>query len=73
MRYPELGKTSSSSRRTGISVICLLPVVALLMLVPTRAAAKPLASSDCAKLLGLKLKDTVITEATVIPAKGEAP
>jgi Tannase and feruloyl esterase len=30
-------------------------------------------AADCSKLLGLKLKDTVITEATVIAAKGDVP
>lgn len=36
-------------------------------------AAKPVAAADCARLLSLKLKDTVVTEATVIPAKGDVP
>ena len=31
------------------------------------------AAADCSKLLGLKLKDTVITEAAIIPAKGDVP
>jgi hypothetical protein len=52
-----------------------LAVVALiaLTLAPAPATAKPMTPADCAKLLNLKLKDMVITEAAVIPAKGDVP
>lgn len=53
------------------SVVPIL--MAILVLAPTPTAAKPMTPADCAKLLSLKLKDTVITEAAVIPAKGDVP
>ena len=45
----------------------------LAFLAPLGAAAASTGAPDCSKLLGLKLKDTVITEAAVIPAKGDVP
>ena len=35
--------------------------------------AAPASAADCSNLLELKLKDTVITEATVVAAKGDVP
>ena len=54
-------------------VIWLLASLALLSMASVPAAAKSMARADCSKLLDLKLKDTVITEAAVIPAAGEVP
>jgi Tannase and feruloyl esterase len=48
-------------------------VLFLVFLGPLGAAAASTGAPDCSKLLGLKLKDTVITEAAVIPAKGDVP
>ena len=36
-------------------------------------AAAPAGAAECSNLLGLKLKDTVITEATVVAARGDVP
>jgi hypothetical protein len=54
-------------------VIWLLASLALLSVASVPAAAKSMDRADCSKLLDLKLKDTVITEAAVVPAAGEVP
>jgi hypothetical protein len=53
--------------------LTVLILMALPILGPTRALARPMTPSDCSRLLRLQLKDTVITEAAVIPAKGDVP
>ncbi len=55
-----------------IGALALVTLIALTM-APALAAAKPMTPADCAKLLNLKLKDTIITEAAVMPAKGDVP
>jgi hypothetical protein len=76
-------KRSSSSRGFEL-VLCnrkksiglMAPIVAaliLLALLPSPAAAKPMRPADCSRLLSLKLGNTIITDATIIPAKGEMP
>jgi hypothetical protein len=62
---------SANRVRTNLTALAL-PVLALLTLVPA-AVANPKAPTDCSKLLKLNLKDTLITEAAVIPAKGDTP
>jgi Tannase and feruloyl esterase len=54
----------------------MAPVAAaliLLALLSPAAAAKPMTPGDCSKLLNLKLKDTIITDASIIAAKGDMP
>ena len=63
---------SANRVRTKLTALAL-PALALLTLFSTTAAAKPMAITDCSKLLKLNLKDTLITEAAVIPAKGDTP
>ena len=50
-----------------------LAALATVLLMPLGLRAAPAGAAECSNLLGLKLKDTVITEATVIPAKGDMP
>jgi hypothetical protein len=47
--------------------------LATVLLLSLAFGADPAAAADCAKLLDLKLKDTVITEATIVPAQGDLP
>ena len=63
---------SANRVRTKLTALAL-PAFALLTFFSTTAAAKPMAITDCSKLLKLNLKDTLITEAAVIPAKGDTP
>jgi len=63
---------SANRVRTKLTALAL-PAFALLTFFSTTAAAKPMAITDCSKLLKLNLKDTLITEAAVIPAKGDMP
>jgi hypothetical protein len=51
----------------------LLVILAATLFVPFSLEAAPAGAADCTKLLGLNLKDTVITEATVIAAKNDVP
>src|SRR5712691_9840614 len=55
-----------------LAALALAALIALAA-APAPVAAKPMTPADCAKLLNLKLKDTVITEAAVIPSKGDVP
>jgi hypothetical protein len=75
--------TSRASRETAVgcspgsiglrkNTKWLLPAVTTVFLTVVAFGASAEAA-DCSKLLGLKLKDTVITEATVIAGKGEVP
>src|ERR1039458_9431136 len=58
-----------SCNRFAMSLAVFVAVLlASLVIGPATAAA-----ADCSKLLDLKLKDTVITEATIIPAEGNVP
>jgi len=52
-----------------VLLTCL--IAALFVLLGLGAA--PAGAADCSNLLELKLKDTVITEATVVAAKGDVP
>src|ERR1700733_9990749 len=68
------GAFMPSANRVRTKLVALaLPALALLTLFSTTAAAKPVAPTDCSKLLKLNLKDTLITDAAVIPAKGDTP
>src|SRR6202035_4200596 len=64
-----LPRSIGSCVRAGV----LLAGLAAVLFVPLGLEAAPAGAADCSKLLGLKLKDTVITEATVIAAKGDVP
>src|ERR1700688_3994246 len=84
----ELGRNVMMERRdplqqkadfsAGCTRLCkkagvLLAGLAAVLFVALGFGAAPAVAADCSKLLGLKLKDSVITEATVIAAKGDVP
>src|SRR4029077_10123585 len=58
-----------SCKKAGV----LLAGLAAALCVLLGLVAAPAGAADCSKLLGLNLKDTVITEATIIAAKGDMP
>ena len=58
-----------SGKKPGVLLARL--IAALFVLLGLAAASA--GAADCSNLLGLKLKDTVITEATVIAAKDDVP
>src|SRR5580700_7544551 len=58
-----------SGKKPGVLLARL--IAALFVLLGLAAASA--GAADCSNLLGLKLKDTVITEATVIAVKGDVP
>lgn len=58
-----------SCRKSG----ALLAMLAAALFLPLGLEAATAGAADCTKLLGLNLKDTVITEATVIAAKDDVP
>ena len=69
-------KSSQGSAPGGKGCLSLLSfgaVVLVGLVLGTNAEASSRPVSDCAKLIGLKLKDTAITEATVVPAAGDVP
>jgi hypothetical protein len=56
-----------------IKLSALLTMLATALFVPLGLQAAPRDPVDCSKLFGMNLRDTVITEATVIAAKGDVP
>src|ERR1700688_1690203 len=68
-RFSRLRGCIGSCRKPGVLLASLAAVLFLLL----GFGAAPAGATDCSKLLGLKLKDTVITEATVIAAKDDVP
>jgi len=50
-----------------------LAILVAALFVPLGLEAAPAGAADCTKLLGLNLKDTVITEAAVVAAKDDVP
>src|SRR5450759_2383244 len=80
-----LGATMS---RRILSAVCLVALVAFVpvVVVFARGGGTPgisgevyalddaaAAQADCAALVNLKLKDTIVTDATIVPAKGNMP
>ena len=57
----------------GLKLRTLLVAFAIILPVLVAIGPATAAAADCSTLLGLKLKDTVITEATVVSAKGDVP
>ena len=68
-----LASRFASRRRGGLSLRWFGAVVLGSLALCVNATVASAAPSDCAKLLGLKRKDVLITEATIVPAAGEAP
>jgi Tannase and feruloyl esterase len=64
-----LPRSIGSCVRAGV----FLAGLAAVLFVSLGLGAAPAGAADCSKLLGLKLKDTVITEATIVAAKGDVP
>jgi hypothetical protein len=64
-----IGRVVGSRRKSGT----LLTAMAAVLFLPLGVTAAPSGATDCSKLLGLKLKNTVITEAAVIAAKDDVP
>src|SRR3990170_3723879 len=68
-----LASRLASRRKGGLTLLSFGAVVLGALALCANAPVANAAPSDCAKLLGLKRKDTTITEATVIPAAGDVP
>ena len=51
----------------------VLGLLFAILLVPAAPAIAGPSAGDCFKLVSLKLKDTAVTEATIIPARGDVP
>jgi hypothetical protein len=63
----------ASQCKACLSYLAFGAVIIVLLTSKAYAAAGDAAGPDCAKLLNLKMKDTMITEATIVPAAGEVP
>src|SRR3990172_2979371 len=72
-RSRDLASRFAARRRGGLTLRWFGAVVLGSLALSAIATVANAAPSDCAKLLGLKRKDTTITEAAVVPAAGDVP